>query len=174
MKVSRLNHAPFVFPIVAMLAGCAGQQSASEPPSPISTQRIVPAVTPDTVPFLITNDSGKTIYFNKAVEAPPGKAWCPWVLYFPAFPDRLAPGDTGPGQPNILSYDGGCSPATEPAVWSFSYGTNLKKRATICKWTAQFTGAVSLSFEVLNRRDTACSEGYDRTNGTEYFYYHAK
>lgn len=185
MKPSDMSDYALSFCAVAtMLAGCGGLQPPIGAPGAMPQSRAVAmhasrrapigeaqGGNPNTL-FLITNKSSRTIHFNGAVEPPKGEGGCPWVLYFPAFPGKLASGQTGPGMANILSYNLTCSPLNEPRVWSFSYGTNLSRSQTICAWDAVYAGAATgLTFSVKNARRTNCSVGYDSTSGIEYFYY---
>ncbi|MGA7093596.1 MAG: hypothetical protein WBX23_06110 [Candidatus Cybelea sp.] len=154
----------------AILSGCGGAQSVLNTSGPIQQNTAHsairhPGVNPS-IPFNVYNGATQTIHLSSEVLPPTGKVGCPWVTYYPTLIYELVPGIyMFPSPPDYVAYFTSCSPFNEPAVWSFSFGTDITNPITICSGSVSYVGSPNLNLSVKNTPQTSCTFQQTTVNG---------
>ena len=157
--------------VAAILSGCGGAQSAVNVSGPIQQNAAHSAMghlasSPD-IPFDVYNAATQTIHLSSEDLPPTGQVGCPWVTYYPTLIYVLVPGIYmfPPVYPDFVAYRPTCSPLNMPAIWSFSFGTDITNPITICSGSVSYTGALTLNLSVQNTPKTSCTFQQTTVNG---------
>lgn len=157
--------------VAAILSGCGGAQSALNASGPMQQNAAHPGIghlgLSPSIPFDVYNGATQTIHLGSEVLPPTGKVGCPWVTYYPTLIYELVPGIYmfPPPDPDYLAYFTSCSPFNEPAVWSFSFGTDITNPMTVCSGSVSYVGSPNLSLSVQNTPQTSCTFARTTFNG---------